>query len=148
MSAPLIDLAQVVTDLLNSPGAFTPPLNAVRTYDLYYELPDAVAAPKVSVFPTSDKTMGRATREDWHHDLVIEIAVQKKLVTDSTAEKDVLVTLADNICEYVRANMPERTDQRRESLSNATVESFVQNPLLKQHKLFTSAIRLTFSSLR
>jgi hypothetical protein len=143
MSAPIVDLAQAVTDKLNTPGAFTPALNAERTYQLFYELAEA-AAPKIAVYGTSDQSTEKCDRERWRHELTIDIAVQQKLADDASAARDAVVLLADSICEYIKANRPARP----EKLMSATVNPLVQNDLLKQNKLFTSVVRLTFWSNR
>jgi len=143
MSAPVVDLADAIKDLLNTPSAFTPPLGADRKYEPYYELPELATA-KVTVIPTSDKTIERIDRETWKHELLIEVTVQKKLSTDAESDKDAMVAQADAICEYVKVNMPERA----EKLIDAGVASLIQNPLMRQNKLFTSGVLLKFVSFR
>lgn len=139
MSAPIIALAQAVTDILNTTGAFTPALNAQRTYQLYYELPDS-KTPKIAVYGTADQSPEKVDRARWKHELTIDVAVQQKLETDQTTEKDACVTLADSICEYIKANRPSSPW----ALMEATVNPLLQNERLQQAKLFTSVARFTF----
>lgn len=148
MSVPIVDVPQMVTDTLNRAGAFTPALNAVRTYELYFDLPEAASAPKISVYPIQDKTNGRSTRNTWKHNLVVGVAIQKKITDDANPEKDVLVALADAICEYLKNALPERSDQRPESLDQPTVQPLIQHPLLRQNKLFSCGVILPFVSHR
>jgi len=140
MSAPLIELSDQVTDLLNTVGAFTPALSAVRSYQPFYELTDLTAV-KTTVLPISDRTIGRADREAWQHELTVRVAVQKKLADDNDTTKDTVVTLADAICEYVKENWPEDSDFE---LMAPTVASLMQHPLLQQSRLFSSGIDLIF----
>lgn len=144
MTVPIVAIAQVVTDTLNRAGAFTPALNAARAYELYYELPAAAAAPVVTVYGIQDKSTGRANRAIWRHEMIVGVALQKKIIDDADPEKDALVELADAICEYLKTNLPERSDQRPEALDSATVQPLIQNALLRQNKLFTCGVRLVF----
>jgi hypothetical protein len=145
MSAPIVELAQELTDLLNTPNAFTPALNATRGYQIYFELPD-VKTTKVTVYGSQDRTASRSTRgNDWRHEQIVEIAVQKKTATDANAEKDAVVLLADTICEYVKDNW---LDDEDEHLESATCEALLNNERMNQHKLFTVLIRLTFIAHR
>lgn len=139
MTASLVNLAQAVTDKLNTGGAFTPPLNAERTYQLFYELAEA-KTPKVSVYASADTSPEKCDRSRWKHELTIDVAVQRKLDTDENAEKDALVELADRCCEYIKANRPDGPWK----LMEAGVQPFSQNELLKQNKLFTAVARFLF----
>ena len=143
MAAPIVPLADAVKDKLNTFGAFTPALNAVRTFQLFFELAEA-STPKISVYPTSDDTTGKVDRQRWKHELLIDVAVQRKIADDADAEKVVLVDLADAICEYIKANRPERP----EKLMGATVRPLLQHELLRQNKLFTAVVRFTFTAHR
>jgi hypothetical protein len=140
--APIVALAEALKDLLNETGAFTPDLNAVRTFQLFYELPEATTA-KVSVYPTSDQTTGPADRSRWKHELVIDVAIQRKLADDTNTEKDAQVQLADDICEYLKANRPSGA-WKLSTETPPTVQPNLQNEILRQNKLFTSVVRLTF----
>ena len=139
MTAPIVDLAQGVTDKLNTPGAFTPAITAERTYQLFYELPAAKTA-KIAVYGTSDQSTEKCDRSRWKHELIVDVAVQQKLETDQTSEKDACVALADGICEYIKANRPNGPWK----LMEATVNPLLQNERLQQAKLFTSVARFTF----
>ena len=143
MSAPVVLLAQAITDLLNTVGAFTPALNATREWQPFYDLPAATTA-KIAVFPSADDSSAKIDRHRWQHDLTIDVSVQRKIAADTSPEKDALVLLADQICEYIKANRPNRP----EKLMTATVNPLLQNELLRQNKLFTAVARFTFQSHR
>jgi len=140
MSPPLLDLADQVTSLLNTPGAFTPALNASREYQPFFELPERTTA-KVLVIGTSDRTVERYDRGAWKHELTVEVLLQKKLATDANADKDIQVTTADAICEYLKTNWPATSDY---DLLLASVQAVLQNELFKQARLFVTSVRLTF----
>lgn len=138
--APITELAEAVTGLLNAPG-FGQELAAERSYQLRFELSEAVKT-QVTVYGFQDRTLGRATPVDWEHELTVGVAVQKKLAADALAEKDDLVELANAICEYLKQQWDE--DRRPQHLQAATVET-LDNDLLKTNRLFTVVVKLTFA---
>lgn len=142
MSAPAVLLAEAVKDVLAA-HVFTPAIVPTREYQPFFELP-AATVPKVSVYCQADDSTGKVDRSRWSHTLTIDVAVQQKLDTDANSEKDALVALADDICEWLKAHPPSRP----EKLLTATVQPLWQNELLRQNKLFTSVVRLTFVSHR
>jgi hypothetical protein len=144
MSAPIVDLAEQVKNLINTPGAFTPALAATRTWQLLTDLPQLTTA-KFTVFGITDKTVERVDREQWKHEMIVDIAVQQKLADDADAAKDALVAQADAINEYVKANWAESSAYE---LMTATTQVVVNNELLKVNRLFTSAVRLAFWNFR
>lgn len=137
--APIDQLAQAITDGLNTVGAFTPALDAECARQIYYELPEA-KTPKVTVYGTADQSEEKCDRQRWKHELTVDVAVQQKLNTDQETEKRVCVQMADDICEYTKANRPVGPWK----LMGATVNPFLQNERLQQAKLFTSVVRFTF----
>jgi len=142
MSVPIVELAEEIKSLLNA-GPWNPSLAATREYQPYFELP-ALPTAKVSVYPSADDSTGKADRSRWTHELTIDVAVQRKLSGDANPEKDALVALADEICEYIKANRPARP----EKLMTATVRPLIQNELLRSNNLFTSVCRFTFTAHR
>ena len=140
MSAPIIQLADAVTDLLNTSGAFTPALGATRAFQPYYELPAAQTA-KVIVIGTGDRSLERADRSGWKHELTVEVLLQQKLADDDNATRDALVLTADDICEYLKQNWPESSDF---DLMLASVQSLLQPEVFRIARLFTTTVRLTF----
>ena len=95
--AEIVDLAEAVKDKLSTSGAFTPPLGAQRTYQLFYELADD--ALKVAVYGTADDSTSKIDRTRWKHELTIDVAVQQRLADDDNAGKAAIVAIADGICE-------------------------------------------------
>lgn len=144
MSAPLITLAEAIKDLVNTPSALTPAPNATREYQPFYDLPAATTA-KVLVVGTGDRTLERCDREAWKHELTVEILLQRKLEGDDNASKDAMVTQADELCEYVKANWDEASSFE---FINGSVQPVLQPELFKLNKLFTTAARLTFWQYR
>jgi hypothetical protein len=144
MSAPLIELADEVTALINTVGAFTPALGAIRSFQLLYDLP-TLANPKVTTFPVTDRTVERTDRGAWKHEMVVEIAVQQKTADDENTNRDPIVNTANAIRDYIAEQWPE--DSAYE-LMEPTVQSVVQHPLLLQNRLFTSLVRLMFHNYR
>src|SRR5690242_8852682 len=143
MASTLTDLADAVTTKLNTPGAFTPALNATRVWQLFLELP-AGSQQKVSVYAVADTTVGKADRGRWLHELVIDVAVQLR-VDDGTTGVDGIVAAADAIAEYLKANRPAGGD----ALMAATVNPYLPQPdILKTTRLFTSVARFTFQQIR
>lgn len=143
MLAPAIALADAYVTLLNAAG-LSVALHAERAYLPQFDLKQ-LGTLHTTVIPRQDDSVERFTRAKWQHELIIDIALQKKWATLVQAEMDALVALADEVCEFCKENLPP---DRTEKLESATVQALWDHEMLRDRKVFTSVVSLTLLEAR
>lgn len=145
MNAPVVDLADKFVEVVND-ATLSEPLGAERDYLPKFDLTQ-LGTLKTTVVPRQDETLDRFNRKTWEHELVIDIALQKKWATLAKSEMDTLVALAEELCEWCKANAVQ-LPTRPEKLIRATVQTLWNPDLLRESKVFTSIVRLTYADNR
>ena len=135
----ITDVAQAVTDELNG-ATFSQPFTAERQYLPVFELPDmkvlhVTVAPRGIAISALDR--GRC-----QHDVQIDIAVQKKITTDTPAEIDPLMALVQEIADFFKlrqlVSLPAAVWIKTENAPIYALEH------LQELRQFTSVLTLTF----
>ncbi|RLS59551.1 MAG: hypothetical protein DWH91_00080 [Planctomycetota bacterium] len=137
---PLISqVADAVIAELNA-TTFSQPIAATRSYLSRVELADLKTL-KVTVVPSS-VTVAAASRTQTQRDVVIDVAVQKKLGQEQNVSLDPLLALAEEIAEHFRA---KRLDSFPGALCVKTEFKPIYSPEhIEQLRTFTSVLTLTF----
>ena len=137
---PLItQVAEAVVAELNA-TTFSQPITAVRSYLPRAELADLKTL-KVTVVPSS-VTVAAASRSQTQRDVVIDVAVQKKLGQEQNPSLDPLLALSEEIAEHFRA---KRLDSFPGALCVKTEFKPIYAPEhIEQLRTFTSVLTLTF----
>lgn len=141
--AVVTDIADAVAAELNS-GAFSQPFEAKREYLPRFELPDMKTL-QVTVVPKG-MIVTPGTRSRNQHDVEIDVAVQKKLAAEDSAQIDGLMDLVDEIANQFRL-------KRIDGFPLAIWVKTEHDPLYAQEHMdqlgqFTSVLTLTFRLMR
>jgi hypothetical protein len=139
----VIDIADAVAAEL-SDGEFSQEFTAVRQYRPEFELPEMKDL-HVTVVPkgVAITSLGRGVNQ---HDYQIDVAVQKKLATEDSAELDPLMALMEEIADFFRM-------RRLSSYPSAAWVKTENEPIYSQEHLgemrqLTSVLTLTFRVVR
>lgn len=139
-------IADAVVARLNA-GSFSENFTAERHYQPSFDLTDLETL-RVSVVPRSLAILG-ASRRQSQYDAQIDIGIQKRLSaepSDDQAEIDALLTLAEEIADYLRF---ERLAEAPEAVWVALAqEPVVATEHLEQHRQFTTILTVTYRVLR
>ena len=143
MPSELITVADAVVVALNG-AVFSLPFTAKRHYQPLFDLAEMKEL-HVSVVPKGIE-VSQSGRNTGSFDYKVDIAVQKKFVTDDTSELDPLMVLSEEIAEAFRgkrlAGYPNAAWVKTEHVS---VFAFEHMQELRQ---FTSVMTLTFRVTR
>ena len=141
--ATIVDIADAVVAELNS-GTFSQAMEAVRLYRPQFDLAE-MATLHVTVVPKAVETSG-ASRAGMQYDVSVDVAVQKKLTTESNAEIDVLMGLVEEIADFFRLR---RLEQYQNAMWLRTENDPAWSPgHLEELRQFTSVLTLTFRVVR
>ncbi len=139
----LIDIADAVVSVLNADG-FSEAFTAQRLYRPEFSLKDLTGL-RFTVVPRSE-SIETSTRSTDQFDYEIDVAVQKKLATDTVEEIDDLVSLSELIGDRFRHVTLETAPKAY------WVESEIRIPYAPEHleqcQVFTSVLTLTFRMMR
>lgn len=141
----ILDIADAVVTELKATEfsqAFTP----VRTYTVEQAL-TALATLRVSVVPRNAES-GLESRKDWRYEYQVDIGIQKKYseVEAVTAERDALMTLAEEIADHFRAWVPDVAPHVC-CVSVDNIPIYAPNHM-KQGRVFITVVRLGFRTSR
>lgn len=143
MSAPARLLADALLPIVSS-FPILPALAPVRKYLPQLDL-KTLAGRQCLIVPRKDESTSKADRGNrWNHELMVDVALLEKLDDELNATADVLLDLADDLCEYLKANRPARP----EKLMFATVQVLWDVAALKTDNVFSTAVTLTFAAIR
>jgi len=142
MPAAILELADAVVADLNA-ATFSQPFTAQRSYLPRWKLED-LGTIRVTVVPKDDAGE-RASRSQWQEDYQIDVAIQRKLGSDETAQLDGLILLAQEVADYFKSRNPTG--------DSATLVAVAFAPLfdpdhLEKHKTLTTVVNLTFRGWR
>jgi hypothetical protein len=141
---PLIaQIAQAVTDELNASGVL-PGVTVVRSYAPQYELPEMDTL-HVTVVPKG-LVVAAAGRSVNQYDCQIDIAVQKRFQSDTPAELDPLLALAEEIADFFRL-------RRLSAFPAAAWIKTEHNPVfapehMRELHQFTGVVTLTYKVMK
>ena len=141
--AVIADIADAVKDELNG-HEIRQVFDATRVYVPVFDLPDMKTL-HVTVVPKA-MAVQRASRSQNQHDYQIDVAVQKKLTAADDAEIDPLMTLVEEIAEFLAG-------QRLATYQTAVCVDVANEPIyspehMEQLRQFTSVLTLTYRVLR
>lgn len=142
----VIDIADAVVAALNEAGghAFSQPFTAQRCYVPTFDLKEMKDL-HVTVVPRSLE-MVTAGRSLLQNDVQIDLAVQKKLPTDTTGDSaaiDALMGLVQEIAEFIRS-----TGRFGEAVWMKTENKPIYSPEhLEQLRQFTSVLTVTYRAM-
>jgi hypothetical protein len=142
----IADIAQAVVGELNGapPGTFALAFTAARSYRPEFDLA-ALKTLRVCVVPKAIAiaSLGRSANQ---HDVAIDVAVQKKVDAGDTSALDGLMTLVEQIADYLRlrrlVSFPAACWVKTDNQPVYSMEH------LEQHQVFTSVLTLTFRVMR
>jgi len=144
---PLVtDIADAVVAELNSPppGTFAQAFTAARHYRPQFDLAELKTL-RVSVVPRKVEITS-LMRSANQNDVSVDVAVQKKVSPDDTAELDALMALVEQIADYFRLR---RLTAVPTALWTKTENVPVYSPEhLEQKQVFTSVLTFTFRVVR
>ena len=137
--ATIVDIADAVVAELNA-GQFSQAFTAVRSYRPQYDLSEMTTL-HVTVVPKGVE-MVTVSRNSVQHDVSVDVAVQKKLETESNAEIDPLMALVEELADFFRL-------RRLAACPNAVWMKTENEPVyspghLEELRQFTSVLTLTF----
>jgi len=139
----ITDIADAVVTELND-GEFSQEFTAVRAYRPEFELPEMKDL-HVTVVPrgVAITSLGRGVNQ---HDYQIDVAVQKKLAAEDSAELDPLMALVEEIADFFRL-------RRLSAYTDAAWVKTENDPVYSQEHLgemrqLTSVLTLTFRVAR
>ena len=137
------DIAQAVVDEMNdAESAFSMPFEAVRAYVPKYDLAE-MGVLHVTVIPRSSESE-QLTRSDVQEDVVIDIAVQQKVLPTDLDAIDDLMALVREIDRFFRLRTLEAVEASWVKSENNPIYSPEH---LKEKSLFTSVLSLTYRVL-
>jgi len=141
--ATVIAIADAVVTALNA-GGFAQPFTAVRLYRPQFELKD-MGTLHVTVVPRG-LLIQMASRGIDQHDYQVDVAVQKRLATEDTAEIDSLMALVEQIADRFRHKVLE-TDPEACWVKSENAPIYAPEHL-EQLRQFTSVLTLTYRTHR
>ena len=141
--ATILTIADAVVTALNA-GGFAQPFTAVRLYRPQFELKD-MSVLHVTVVPRG-LVIQTASRAIDQHDYQIDVAVQKRLGTENTAEIDSLMALVEQIADRFRHKVLE-TDPEACWVKSENAPVYAPEHL-GQLRQFTSVLTFTFRVMR
>ena len=137
--AEIVDIADAVVTELNA-GTFSQEFTAARLYRPEFDLKD-MATLHVTVVPKGVETV-TVSRSVVQYDITVDVAVQKKLESESNDEIDPLMNLVEEIATFFRlrrlAECPNASWLRTEN------EPVYSPGHLEELRQFTSVLTLTF----
>ena len=139
----VIAIADAVVTALNA-GGFAQPFTAVRLYRPQFELKD-MSVLHVTVVPRG-VVIQTASRGIDQHDYQVDVAVQKRLGTENTAEIDSLMALVEQIADRFRHKVLE-TDPEACWVKSENAPVYAPEHL-GQLRQFTSVLTFTFRVMR
>ena len=139
----IVDIADAVVTELNA-GTFSQTLEAVRLYRPQFDLVEMKDL-HVTVAPKAVEA-ATVSRSVVQYDVSVDVAVQKKLETETNDEIDPLVNLVEEIATFFRL-------RRLAEYPNASWLSTTNEPVyspghLEELRQFTSVLTLTFRVVR
>lgn len=135
------DIADAVVTALNA-GSWSQTFTATRVYVPQFDLPD-MATLRVTVVGRGVE-VARSTRQGHQYDYRVDVAVQKKLAGDTNAERDALLTLAEEIADHFRELDAPLTFDSSEAECVAAGYDVVYDPEhLTDLRQLTSVVTLT-----
>jgi len=134
-----IALAAAVTTLIND-GSYSQPVTATRAYVVEHDL-KALGDLKVSVVPGEMDTVN-ISRKGEQHDIVIDVAIQKRVPANDLTKLDELMLLAKEIRTYVnRKRVAAGINYVAIRTSNKPLYNVKH---LKEDWVLTTVLQLTF----
>jgi hypothetical protein len=149
MDALLVQVADAVVEVLRA-GTFCSSFSVERSY-LPRHTPQQLKTTTVTVVPAGWSSE-LASRSTLRRDCTIQVGLQRKLVDESNAEIDSLVSLAEAIEQHLRqvAQLPSLPQPPGFTARLLTVEALAA-PLdtedLDQRRVFTTVLSLTYRIL-
>ena len=142
----VISVANAIMDLLNAApnNSFNQPLKAERHYRPEYDLAQLKSL-RVTVVPKKIEiaSLGRSSNQ---HDVSVDVAIQKKVASTSTEELDPLMTLVEQVADYLRLKrLPGFTEAIWVKTENAPIYAPEH---LEQKQVFTSLLTVTYRVVR
>ncbi len=139
----ITSIAQAVTDELNA-GTFSQPLVAVREYWPAFDLQEMQNL-HVTVVPRGVR-ISLADRTRVQHEVLIDIAVQKKVAQETAAELDPLMALVQEVVDFLK-------HRRLTAIPDAIWIRTENEPVFAQEHLselrqFTSLLTVTYRLAR
>jgi hypothetical protein len=141
--AEIVDIADAVVTELNA-GTFSQELEAVRLYRPQFDLTEMKDL-HVTVVPKSIETV-TVSRTCVQYDITVDVAVQKKLETETNDEIDPLVNLVEEIATFFR--LRRLTEYPGASWLRTENEPVYSPGHLEELRQFTSVLTLTFRVVR
>ena len=138
-----VAVADAVTSALNA-ASLSQSVVAERHYLPVFDLQEMQAL-HVSVVPKG-MTVAQSSRDSASYDVLVDVAVQKKVDPSDLAELDALMRLVEEIADLFRFR---RLDGEPMAVWVKTEHSFLFAPEhLQQLRQFTSVLTLTFRVIR
>jgi len=152
MSALVADIAQAVTDALNleaegPPPGFSMPFTAERKalpdFDLH-QMGDL----HVTVVPRSDEISALSRNSD-AHEVAVDVGVQKKLITETNAEIDPLLSLVQEIADFLNRRAMSGAAGSEPFAWRGTANDPICLPEhIREMRQFTSVLTVTYRATR
>lgn len=139
----IVDIAEAVVAELNG-GTFSQSFTAQRLYRPQFDLAEMQDL-HVTVVPRGIET-SIASRSGVQCDVSVDVAVQKKLQTETSAEIDPLMALVEEIADFFRGR---KLSECPRASWIATANEPVYSPgHLEELRQFTSVLTVTFRVVR
>ncbi|NLX57694.1 MAG: hypothetical protein GXY74_01240 [Phycisphaerae bacterium] len=135
----IVDIADAVVTELNA-GTFSQELTAARLYRPEFDLKE-MAALHVTVVPRGVEAV-TVSRTSVQYDVSVDVAVQKKLSTETNAQIDPLMGLVEEIATFFR--LRRLTAYPSASWLRTENEPVYSPGHLEELRQFTSVLTVTF----
>jgi hypothetical protein len=136
------DIADAVVTALNA-DTFSAEFTATRMFRPEFK-PQALAAITVVVVPRNwSSTL--VSRNSSEHSCAVDVAVMKKVDSESAAELDPLLALADEIAAALQPMRFDDLNANCTAVENVNPESVIVLEHLHENRVFTCVVRATFT---